>query len=114
MRKAATLVLGTLLAVAACANRPPAVPPETGTITVGVTAAGPDVSAIELRVEAGTVSGTVRADGGVFTARNVPAGDHVVRLTGVPSRCTVDGSPERRVTVRAQRTTALRFALSCG
>ena len=82
-------------------------------ITVGVTAAGPDVSAIEVRVEAGTVTGTVKADGGVFTARNVPEGDHVVRLTGVPSRCTVEGSPERRVTVRAQRTTALRFALSC-
>ena len=83
---------------------------------MGVTAKGSALASVRLSVEiepAG-IRGDVNADAGTFTASNVPAGAHTVRLTRVPPRCRVDGSAERTVTVAAGRTVAIRFDLVCG
>jgi hypothetical protein len=55
----------------------------------------------------------VKADAGIFTAPNVPAGEHVVRLSGVPARCRVDGGAARNIRVAAQRSAAVRFSVVC-
>jgi hypothetical protein len=65
-------------------------------------------------IEPAGVNGSVRADVGVFTAENTPAGNHVVRLGNLPGRCRVDGDPERKITVSARRSAIVRFVVVCG
>jgi hypothetical protein len=90
---------------------------DAGTVTVGVTTAGRAASATRVRVtiDPAGISESLSTDAGVFTARDVPAGDHVVRLREVPAECRVDGPAERRVTISPQlRSAAVRFHLVCG
>jgi hypothetical protein len=85
-------------------------------VTVGVTTSGSGVSAMSFRVtvEPAGITGTVRADAGVLT-RDLPPGDHVVRLLDLPARCRVDGAAERTITIsKARRSAALRFHVVCG
>jgi hypothetical protein len=56
--------------------------------------------------------GRIRADAGVYD-EDLPVGDYVVRLTRLPTQCRVNGVAERRVTVSARGTTAVRFSVSC-
>ena len=64
-------------------------------------------------VDPAGLSGSVRADVGVFTKSNVAPGDHVVRLLDVPARCRVDGA-ERSITLSQQRRSAVvRFHVVC-
>jgi hypothetical protein len=100
---------------AGCANRAANTGPETGTVTVGVSTQGSAIQGLMFGVDitpAGA-SGRIKADAGVFTARNAPAGEHVVRLTDLPPRCIVDGGSDRKVTVSAQRSAAIRFVVKC-
>ena len=103
------------LAFAGCANRAANTGPETGTVTVGVTTQGNGIESLRFRVDItpGGTGGPIKADAGVFTARNTPAGEHVVRLTDVPPRCAVDGGTERKITVAEQRSATVRFVVKC-
>ena len=104
-----------MLASSACANRSANTGPETGTVTVGVSTQGSAIQGLMFGVDitpAGA-NGRIKADAGVFTARNAPAGEHVVRLTDLPSRCSVAGGPDRKVSVSAQRSATIRFVVKC-
>ena len=110
------LVTLFVLSASACAAARRPQRPDTGTVTVGVTTRGSDVSAITFRVtvEPAGISGSVKADAGVFTRSEVPSGDHVVRLLDLPARCRVEGAAERTVTIsQARRSAALRFHVVC-
>ena len=112
--------LGLIIAVvlasnAGCATRSANTGPETGTVTVGVSTQGSALQGLMFGVDitpAGA-SGRIKADAGVFTSRNAPAGEHVVRLTDLPSRCVVEGGPDRKITVSAQRSATIRFVVKC-
>jgi hypothetical protein len=111
------LVTLFVLSASACAAARRPQRPDTGTVTVGVTTSGSDVSAITFRVtvETAGISGSVKADAGVFTRSEVPSGDHVVRLLDLPARCRVEGPAERTITIsQARRSAALRFHVVCG
>jgi hypothetical protein len=98
-----------------CASRVPDPLPETGIVTVGVTTTGPNVVSLVFRVdlEPAGIGGAIKADAGIFTARNTPVGNHVVRLTEVPARCRIDGGAERTVSVSPRRSTTVRFVIAC-
>lgn len=115
LRPGVLVMAGVLLACVGCANRAANTGPETGTVTVGVSTQGSGIQGLTFNVDispAGT-GGPIKADAGVFTARNTPAGEHLVRVTDVPARCTVDGGPDRKVTVSAQRSATVRFVVKC-
>jgi len=106
-----------VLSASSCATARGQQRPDTGAVTVGVTTSGSGVSTMTFRVtvEPAGISGTVSADAGVFTRSDVPAGDHVVRLLDLPTRCRVEGPAERTVTIsQARRSAALRFHVVCG
>jgi hypothetical protein len=104
-----------LLFAAGCATGAPRTAPGAGKVTVGVTTRGPNVQrlAFNVDIEPADASGSVDADAGIFTAPNVPPGEHVVRLTNVPARCRVEGGAERTIRVAADRSAAVRFAVEC-
>ena len=105
---------GLLIVCTACASAPQQ--SGVGKLTVGVTATGASSSNLVLKVvvEPAGISGSVKADAGVFTTGVVPLGTHLVRLTGVPAQCRVDGEVERKITITEQaRFAVLRFALRC-
>jgi hypothetical protein len=109
-------VVGVLLLLAGCATAAHQERSDRGTVTVGVTASGPGVAAMTFRVtvDPAGLSGSVRADVGVFTKSNVAPGDHVVRLLDVPARCRVDDGAERTITLSQQRRSAVvRFHVVC-
>jgi len=64
-------------------------------------------------IEPAGLKGSVKGDVGVFTADDTPEGSQVVRLTNLPGRCRVDGDPERKIIVRAGRSTTVRFLVVC-
>jgi hypothetical protein len=102
-------------AAAACAKGPIQSTPASGTVTVGVTSRGPGVEALTFTVsiEPAGAEGTVKGDIGIFTADHTPAGNQIVRLKNLPSRCRVDGDSERKIVVSAGRSTPLRFVVVC-
>jgi hypothetical protein len=104
-----------ILWLGACATRVPSTAPETGTVTVGVTASGREIAGLVFEVEIPSTGakGPVKADAGVFTARNVPGGAQIVKIGSLPDRCRVDGGPERTVTVSRERTATVRFVVTC-
>jgi hypothetical protein len=103
------------LGPAACATVAPPSAPGSGRVTVGVTSSGPDVRAMTFKVsiEPAGIGGPISADAGIFTAPDTPAGDHVVRLTGLPGRCRLDGDSERKISVSARRSATVRFVVVC-
>ena len=103
------------ICAAGCAKAVPQALPATGSVTVGVTSRGPGVETMTFAVsiEPGGMDGSVKGDVGVFTARSVPAGSHVVRLKDLPRGCRVDGDPERKISVSAGRSTPVRFVVVC-
>ena len=104
-----------LVWVGACAKTPPQSSPASGIVTVGVTSRGPGVErmAFGVSIEPGGIDGSVKGDVGIFTAHNVPAGSHVVRLKDLPSGCQVEGDAERTISVSPHGSTALRFVVVC-
>jgi hypothetical protein len=103
------------LSAAACAKTPPQSSPATGTVTVGVTSRGPGVAGMTfgVSIEPDGTEGTVKGDVGIFTARNVPAGSHVVRIGNLPRGCRVEGDREQTVRVSARGSAAVRFVIVC-
>ncbi|HEX6974119.1 MAG TPA: hypothetical protein VF147_06945 [Vicinamibacterales bacterium] len=100
-----------------CAKEPPAVTPQMGKITVGVTTRSSSPTALEsmaftVEIQPPGTRERIRADGGLYD-EDVPPGDYRVRLVQLPNECRVDGVAERRVTVSSRRTTAVRFSVTC-
>jgi len=110
-----SLSAALFLGVGACTKTPPQSLPATGSVTVGVTSRGPGVEkmAFGVSIEPGGINGAVKGDVGIFTARNVPPGDHVVRMKDLPRACQVDGMAEQTVRVSPGRSTAVRFVVMC-
>lgn len=104
-----------LLGATACAKRGPQSLPASGRVTVGVTSRGPgvDTMTFTVSIEPAGLDGAVTAAVGVFTAENIPAGNHVVRLKNLPDRCRVDGEPARAISVSARRSAIVRFVVVC-
>jgi hypothetical protein len=104
-----------LLTGAGCAGREPANLSPGGTLTAGISSSGPQLAGLEFTIDVddGRIRQPIKADGGLFTSNDLPAGDHTIRLLNVPDRCRIEGSPVRRVTLSRLRTTAVRFAVRC-
>jgi hypothetical protein len=106
-----------LLCASGCATNPRQPRPAGGTVTVGVTASGPVVSALRVRVsiDPAGISEIIKADRGVLTRRDVPLGEHVVRVVDLPAPCRIDGPAERTITLSPRAPSAvLRFHVVCG
>ena len=99
----------------ACAKSPPPSLPATGTVTVGITSRGPGVEtmAFGVSIEPGGITGAVKGDVGIFTARSVPPGNHIVRMKDLPRQCQVEGAAEQTVRVAPGRSIAVRFVITC-
>lgn len=106
--------IGVLAGLSACATRAPDVTPGTGSVTVGVVTTGPDLANLAFRVlvDGNPIPRTIRADAGVLSA-SLPAGEHVLTLGDLPSRCRIDGTAERRVVVPEGRVAPVKFAVVC-
>src|SRR5207248_388140 len=61
----------------------------------------------------GGLSRTIAANGAGTTYSGLPAGDHVVALTDVPTNCTVSGGASQTVTVPAGGAATAAFTISC-
>ena len=107
--------IALLASIAACAGREPATLSPGSTLTVGISSSGPNLAGLEFTIDVddGRVRQSVKADGGLFTSTDLPAGDHTIRLLNLPDRCRIEGSPVRRVTLSPLRTTAVRFSVRC-
>jgi hypothetical protein len=99
----------------ACAKRTPQKQPASGRVTVGVTSRGPGVASMTFTVsiEPAGVNAPIKADAGVYTANDTPAGTHTVRLKDLPGRCRVEGNEERQISVSPRRSAVVRFVVAC-
>src|SRR5437763_6705815 len=90
-----------------------AAPPTTGDLTVNATTTGDNQpGSYTVKVDGG-LSRTIAANGAGTTYSGLPAGDHVVALTDVPTNCTVSGGASQTVTVPAGGAATAAFTISC-
>src|SRR2546429_2448354 len=88
-----------------------AAPPTTGDLTVNATTTGDNQpGSYTVKVDGG-LSRTIAANGAGTTYSGLPAGDHVVALTDVPTNCTVSGGAAPTATVPAGRGPAPGLSL---
>jgi hypothetical protein len=108
------VVAASLAFAAGCAARS-APPAGTGRITVGVTTTGglEPGTTFEVVIEPAGRTARIRADAGVYSVPDAPAGEHVVRLRDLGPGCTVEGGAERTVRLGASRSTTVRFVVHC-
>jgi hypothetical protein len=88
-------------------------PPESGTLRIVTVTGGPDLdpNGYAFAIDGGSTQPIgVNA---VATLASVAAGAHNVRLSGVASNCTVQGTNPRAVTVSGGATAELSFAVGC-
>ncbi len=104
-----------LIGAAACAKQAPQTQPASGRVTVGVTSRGPGVASmtLTLSIEPAGVNTSIKADAGVYTANDTPAGTHIVGLKNLPGRCRVEGNAERQISVSPRRSAVVRFVVVC-
>ena len=104
-----------LAGAAACAKSAPQTQPSSGRVTVGVTSSGPGVASMTftLSIEPAGVNASIKADAGVYTANDTPAGTQTVRLKNLPGRCRVEGNEERQISVSPRRSAVVRFVVAC-
>jgi hypothetical protein len=110
------LAIVVVACATACASAPRQRRADHGSLTVGVTTSGGSSSTLTFRVsvEPAGISGSVKADAGVFTTDDVPFGEQVVRLLELPGGCRVENGAERKISVSEQRRFAvLRFDVRC-
>jgi adhesin/invasin len=85
----------------------------TGALEVTAQTSGPSPDADGYAVSLdGTDRGPIGANA-VLTLSSLPPGSHVVGLTGVAANCQVEGDNLRVVTIVAQATATLTFAVTC-
>ena len=107
---------GLLLALGGCAAASTGAR-ANGSITVGVTTtgAGARLLAYRVTVEPTGRTGMVEAQAGVFTVRDLPPGDYVVRLSELPADCRAENDGEARVTIaERRRAMSVRYTVACG
>lgn len=80
-------------------------------ITAQTNGPSPDADGYAVSLD-GTDRGPIGANA-VLTLSNLPPGSHVVGLTGVAANCQVDGDNLRVVTIVAQATATVTFAVTC-
>jgi hypothetical protein len=80
-------------------------------ITAQTNGPSPDADGYAVSLD-GTDRGPIGANA-VLTLSNLTPGSHVVGLTGVAANCQVDGDNLRVVTIVAQATATLTFAVTC-
>jgi hypothetical protein len=80
-------------------------------VTAQTTGPSPDADGYAVSLD-GTDRGPIGANA-VLTLSNLIPGSHVVGLTGVAANCQVDGDNLRVVTIVAQATATLTFAVTC-
>jgi preprotein translocase subunit YajC len=80
-------------------------------VTAQTTGPSPDADGYAVSLD-GTDRGPIGANA-VVTLSNLPPGSHVVGLTGVAANCQVDGDNLRVVTIVAQGTATVTFAVTC-
>ena len=88
-------------------------PPSSGTlrITTSTTGPDPDGNGYAFAVDGGTSQPIAVST--TATLANVAAGAHTVRLSGVASNCSVQGTNPRSVTVSGGATADVTFAVTC-
>src|SRR2546429_18439 len=90
-----------------------AAPPTTGDLTVNATTTGDNQpGSYTVKVDEG-LSRTIAANGAGTTYSGLPAGDHVVALTDVPTNCTVSGGASQTATVPAGGAATAAFTINC-
>jgi len=109
------LAVLVIAGAAACAKHAPQTQPASGRVTVGVTSRGPGVASMTFTVsiEPAGVNAPIKADAGVYTANDTPAGAHTVRLKNLPAGCRVEGNEERQISVAPRRSAVVRFVVVC-
>jgi len=109
------IALSVVAGAAACASHTPQTQSASGRVTVGVTSRGPGVASMTFTVsiDPAGVNVPIKADAGVYTANDTPAGTHTVRLKDLPGRCRVEGNGEREISVSPRRSAVVRFVVVC-
>lgn len=100
-------------ATAAFAVACAAPPASVGTLRIITTTAGPDPDPDGYTVAVDDAAGQPIGLSATATVANVEAGSHNVRLAGVAANCTVQESNPRPVTVQADATAEIAFAVAC-
>ena len=109
MKRLRYLALAALVAFAACDEEGPTTGVEsTGTVTGSVTADGAGVSGVTVTLAGGASQSATSGANGAFTFSNVPVGNYVVTISGVPGDfvCSTTAQP---VTVTAGQTSTAAF-----
>src|SRR5438874_968186 len=88
-------------------------PPTTGDLTVNATTTGDNQPGSYTVKVNGGLSRTIAANGAGTTYSGLPAGDHVVALTDVPTNCTVSGGASQTATVPAGGAATAAFTINC-
>lgn len=108
--------LGSFVAVAvlACGDDPPILPPAGfGDIYVSLTSTGGDIDLDGYVVTLdGVAVGSVASDGAVKLA-GIPSGARVIGLEGVAANCQVEGTNPRPVPVLPARVASVSFRVGC-
>src|ERR1051325_4424132 len=86
--------------------------PDLGTLAVTVTTSGSNTPSGYTVIVDGSSSQSVGANA-VATFLGLPAGDHTVLLSGVPSNCSVSGANPRTVSLIAGLVAATTFSVTC-
>ncbi len=111
--RAAAVTIGAIIEIsfAVICTAPPA---ETGSINISVATTGPvpDPDGYQIVVDGGTPQ-PVGLQGSILLT-NVAVGDHTVQLTGLASNCTLSGPNPQSVTLIANATVTVSFAVQCG
>jgi len=88
-------------------------PPVTGTLTVTTVTGGPGEDPDGYAFTVGDGAGQPIGSRATVSIANVAAGATTVELSGVAANCTVGGSNPRPVTVPADGTVEVGFAITC-
>src|ERR1051325_8081450 len=86
--------------------------PDLGTLAVTVTTSGSNTPSGYTVIVDGSSSQSVGANA-VATFLGLPAGDHTVLMSGVPSHCSVSGANPRTVSLIAGLVAAPTFSVTC-
>jgi len=89
-------------------------PVQTGVLRISATTAGEeqDNDGYDVRVD-DRASQHIASNGDAITVNDLASGDHQVELSGISDNCTVQGENPRPVTVNADATENVEFAVSC-
>ncbi|HEX2251406.1 MAG TPA: hypothetical protein VHH32_13755, partial [Gemmatimonadales bacterium] len=110
MRCHALIIVGVLAACGGDGTDPTG--PTTGTLEIRTTTSGPAATAAyNYRVDGEPAQAI--GNNAVVSRQEVPAGSHVVQLTGLPDGCATSSENPQTVSVTPGSTTVVDFAVTC-